>query len=127
MTANQTASRDTPARPAVLPGAVVALVALLGVQYATAPSVTADRVHKTVAVAVRAATPANAAILSRARMLNWTAGALVILLVIGRQVLSIVSPLATARLIPLTDAVPAVLLLRRKASISYHNGGRYGP
>ncbi|MBN2563805.1 MAG: hypothetical protein JXQ75_23045 [Phycisphaerae bacterium] len=118
---------DRPAPSAILPGALVAVLALVGVDYVMTASMAAERVHRGTSVAARAVVPSGAAVRARAHQPSWTATVLIVLLVLGRQIVSIVLRPAAAGLVRPVDNVGRILLLRRKTSISYYTGGLYGP
>jgi hypothetical protein len=124
---DDSAGGDKPARLAVWPGVLVAVVALVGVHQVAAASVAGPRGHRAAALAVRVATPGNAVVLAQVSGLTWAVAVLAVLLLLGRQVRSIRPRVAPAELVPLAGQAWAALLPRRKTSISYHTGGLLGP
>ena len=110
----------------VYPGAAP-IAALVGADCAITACTAIDRAPRAASITARMITPAASAVRACTPTLTWTATALLILLVVGGQLVWI-QPLA--RLIdggqPATVGDPASRL-RRSNSISYHNGGLYGP
>ena len=127
MDRNQQTTSDRPVRAAALHGAIVAIAALVGADCAITACTAIDRAPRAASITARMITPAASAVRACTPTLTWTATALLILLVVGGQLVWI-QPLA--RLIdggqPATVGDPASRL-RRSNSISYHNGGLYGP
>ncbi len=124
---SQRAKIDKPVRVPVLPGAIVVVVTLLGADSAFAASMTLDRAHRATSIVARSMVPSNATGTARSSHMTWAAASLIVLLVLGRQVLSVVPRPTVVGLVPLAGAASTVPLLRRKSSISYHIGGSHGP
>ncbi len=116
-------------RPAVLPGALVAIIAMVGVDCAVSAAQPVERVWKGPSIVARVVVPANAnhAALVSVTGLSLCSIALVALLLLGRQsafvAYRLLRPLATQ---PQGSPLPA-LRLRARMSISYYTGGLYGP
>jgi len=113
-------------RTAVLPGAVVALVALMGVDSLASTSL--ERLHRSTAVVAYAVSPSRPALLSPRANLTCTAATLLMVVVLLRR-----APVFVCRVVAETGfaAHPtpsrALSILQRKFRMSYRTGGRYAP
>ena len=127
MDADQTSSGERPGLPAVLSGAVVVLVALIGVDCAMAVPGRGHVGDKGCVVAACGAPVCHAGLRVHVSTLVWTASALVVLLLLGRRVPVLTVRRPAVHLVIATDGSRPAMLLRRRLSISYHSGGLYGP
>ncbi|MFH1417586.1 MAG: hypothetical protein ABII12_04775 [Planctomycetota bacterium] len=115
------------ARPVVLPGAIVAIVAMVGVDCAVSAVQPVERTWKGPSIVARTVVPANSALLASAAGLSLGTAAFVALLLFGRQTAFVAYRFLCCDA-PQTLGSPwPAMLLRARMSISYHTGGRYGP
>jgi hypothetical protein len=118
-------SCETFARRAALPRAVVLVVALIGIDCAIPASAAGDRVHRTPAVALRSVSPSSPAALTGAAGIATLA--LMLMLLFGGQQLDPAPLLRAVRTITIRGDSAIGAAVRRRYSISYRSGGRYGP
>ncbi len=118
---------ESPICRAVLPGALVAIVAMVGVDCAVSVAQPVERTWTGQSIVANSVIPSNSAILASVTGLSLTTAALVALLLFGRQsafvAYRVLRPLATQ---PQGSPWPT-MRLKAKMSISYHTGGLYGP
>ena len=127
MDANRIQVTDKPTRASALPGALVALAAIIGANFAVSATAAMGGLHKPSGVAVRAIMPVKTAFPTAARALTLTAGALLVLLLLRT------APILLGRMVVVQrgsgrfcgSRLPS--RLRRKLIISCRTGGLYGP
>lgn len=113
-------------RAAVLSGAAVALVAVIGADLAMAPAMHRGS-PKTVAADVRAASVSMPAASDAASALGWAAMALLALVVLRRSFLPLLAAPASLPALGLSRTPLPHILLRRRFVRAYRAGGRCGP
>lgn len=111
---------------AVLPGAVVALAALIGADALASSSL--ERLHRSTAVAAHAVSPSRPTLLSAGANLSWAAATLLMVVVLLRR-----APAFACRAVAEGESIAhpappgALCILQRKFRMSYRTGGRYAP
>jgi len=113
-------------RTAILPGAVVALAALIGADALASTSL--ERLHRSTAVVAHVVSPSRPTLLSPAANLTWTAATFLMVVVMLRRSPAFVSrPVAGGA--PSAHPAPrsALCILQRKFRMFYRTGGRYAP
>jgi hypothetical protein len=126
MADHQTGRNEKAVRAFVLPGTVVALIALIGVDCAVASRTVAERGHKSATIAVRSMAPAMMASRATTTRLVLAGATLLFLLLLSRHTSCLGQRSVAVQPSGATHAWRP-LLQRRKRSISYHIGGLYGP
>ena len=111
---------------AVLPGAVVALAALVGVDCLASTSL--ERLHRSTAVVAHAVSPSRPTLLSPGANLTWTAATLLMIVVLLRRAPAFACRAVAGGGSTAHPAQPGALcILQRKFRMSYRTGGRYAP
>ena len=127
MDIDQTTSSAKPHSQRLLPSALVALVAIVGIDLATSGTIGPVVSHGIVPAVARAAAPPSAAILTRRTTLVWCTATLLLFLVFGRQLVAVNPRRAPIKAVSVSDPGRRALLQKRKLAISYRAGGLYGP
>lgn len=126
MRINAVTSCERNAFTAVLPGVFLAMVALAGLDAGLGAGTRPERHQRSDSVVLRLAAPV-AASSCHSHALACSAGAVILLLWIGRRcVCDFCRPVVRGGIRSVLPALPASRLLRQ-TSISYHLGGLYGP
>ncbi|HVP11863.1 MAG TPA: hypothetical protein VMV94_11845 [Phycisphaerae bacterium] len=126
MASNQTTKAEKTVRAPVLPGTIVALIALIGADCAMAGRTAAERGHKSAVIAARAVTPTAMAARATTAKIVLVGASLLVMLLLSRQISCFAQrPTAVLSTVRLNATRPP--RLRRKSTISYHTGGLYGP
>jgi hypothetical protein len=118
--------RDASIRAAILPGAVVAVLAVVGVEAAAKASIPNDRLAKTAWVGCRSTTVVATIARVAPSKVTWAAAAMLLLLAVG-QPIDIPPPERQVVGADGRAGAPGRARLRRRHSISYRVGGRLGP
>ena len=126
MSARSATIRETSIRAAILPGAVVAVLALVGVDVASKASLANQRLAKAAWVSARSTSAGAGIVRTATAKVTWTAAALLLLLAVG-QPIDIAPPACGTGADREVLSAVGVARLRRRHSISYHTGGRNGP
>lgn len=127
MDIDQTISSTRTHRQRLLPGALVALVAVVGIDLASSGTMVPLASHGIVPAVARATSPSGAAILTRRTTLVWCTATLLLFLVFGRQLVTVHARHAPISAVSVSDPGRRALLQKRKLAISYRAGGLYGP
>lgn len=128
MAGNQLTSSEKPARSAAWSGTVVILVAIFGIDSAIVGQASTWRHSKSEAAVIRSAVPACGSPRGAAvGGLAAAAGALAILLLLGRQTLDVARKAVVVDGPSSGPACGSVPPPRFRTSVSYHFGGLYGP
>ena len=126
MSARPATIRETSIRAAILPGAVVAVLALVGVDVASKASFSHERLAKAAWVSARSTSACTGIVRTATARVTWTAAALLLLLAVS-QPMDIAPPECRTGANREVLGAAGNARLRRRHSISYHAGGRYGP
>jgi hypothetical protein len=114
------------ARPLLLPALLVGVSALLGAEWGIAPGHPGHRAARGHSIAAITAVAAGTPVFQPIRVFLFGAGALVLLLILGRRCPDV----AAGAVLPRGTGprpVCGIGPLRRRLSIAYHTGGRNGP
>lgn len=127
MSAQPATIRETSLRAAILPGAVVAVLALVGVDVASKTSILNERLAKAAWISARTTSAGAGLVRTSTTRVTWTAAALLLLLLAVSQPMDIAPPECGARADRRLLSAVGLARLRRRHSISYRSGGRHGP